>query len=284
MKKKRWRNGRMKLGFICLLTLFGSGFSNAWAADPTTRPILDQRFTLYGGVQFFDATGEFSSTEEGRPKVELDLNDLNLDENEISPVAGINFRLGKRWNLRLDYYGYHDDGKRRAGTSFNFGDLVVPLEARLDSSLDLDLYVANISFDVIHTEKARFGLGAGLHVADLDLDISASVAVGNMERSLGRSEENLTAPLPNVFVSGAYAITDTFILRYAGGWMSLSYDDWDGELWLGQAFLEYWPFQYVGIGAGYRYMSADVEYDSGDKKETYDVELPGPMVYLTVGF
>jgi hypothetical protein len=274
----------MKRIFICLLALLGSGFSNVWAAEGAPRPILDQYITIYGGAQFFDAKGEFSSTEEGRPKTELDLNDLDLNENDISPVGAINFRFFKRLNLRLDYYGYHQNGERSAGFSFNFGDLEVPIDARIKTSLDLDVYVANLSVDIIHTERARFGLGAGLHVADLDLDISASLRVANVESSLGKGSEDLTAPLPNLFATGAYAITDQLILRYAAGWMSLSYGDWDGELWLGQAFLEYWPLPYAGIGAGYRYLSADVNHDNGKRKEEYDVDLPGPIVYLTFGF
>lgn len=66
--------------------------------------------------------------------------------------------------------------------------------------------------------------------------------------------------------------------------MSMSYGDWDGSLYFANAFLEYWPFQYVELGAGYRYLAADVEYDPGHKKEEYDVALPGPMLYVTLGF
>ncbi len=73
-------------------------------------------------------------------------------------------------------------------------------------------------------------------------------------------------------------------LRYGGGGMSLSYGDWDGALYFANAFLEYWPFKYAGIGAGYRYVAADVTYDNGKKEETYDFALPGPVLYVTVGF
>ena len=60
--------------------------------------------------------------------------------------------------------------------------------------------------------------------------------------------------------------------------------DWDGSLWFVNAFLEYWPFKNAGIGAGCRYIDADVDYEPGHKKETYDFSLPGPVVYVAVGF
>ncbi len=64
----------------------------------------------------------------------------------------------------------------------------------------------------------------------------------------------------------------------------LNYGDWEGSLYFANAFVEYWPFRYAGLGAGYRYISVDVTYEPGHKKETYDVDLPGPVFYVTVGF
>jgi hypothetical protein len=42
------------------------------------------------------------------------LDDLDLDENQISPIAGAIFNFGERWSLRLDYFGFHDDAKKTA--------------------------------------------------------------------------------------------------------------------------------------------------------------------------
>ena len=81
-----------------------------------------------------------------------------------------------------------------------------------------------------------------------------------------------------------YAFTDKLLVRYGGGWMSLSYGDFDGKLMFANAFLEYWPFKYAGFGAGYRYVEADINYESGKKEEDYDVKLPGPVFYVTLGF
>lgn len=260
------------------------GFGSAWASDEAFNNVLDKRFLFYGGVIFHNADGEFSSTKEGRPDIEVDLDDLDLKENSASYSLGALVKFGKRWNLRLDYFGYHDDAKNEAEFGFDFDDVTVPVGARIDSNLDLDVYVVNLSYDIIHRERLRFGVGIGAHVADLDLEISAKVMVGGNEISLGEGHEDILAPLPNLYASGAYGFSDTVIFRYGGGWMSLNYKDYDGRLLFAQAFLEYWPFRYAGFGVGYRYVHVDVDYDPGNKKETYDVTLPGPTFYLTVGF
>ncbi len=64
----------------------------------------------------------------------------------------------------------------------------------------------------------------------------------------------------------------------------MSYDEWEGSYVFANAFLEYWPFKYAGFGAGYRYVHADIEYNSGEMTEKYDVKLPGPYLYVIFGF
>ena len=283
----------MRLMCICMAVVAWLGFTSAWAAEETSNKVaaeetsnkvLDKRFTFYGGVQVYTATGEFRSTKEGRPEIEVDLDDLDLKENKVSPIAGVIFNFGKRWNLRFDYFGYHDDDKTTADFSFDFDDVSIPVGAQIDSSFDLDVYVLNLAYNFIHTERARFGVGLGIHVADLDLKISATATVAGSEVSLGEGHEDFIAPVPNLYAYGAYDFTDRFVIRYGAGWMSMSYGDFDGSLYFANAALEYWPFQYVGLGLGYRFLKADVDYDPGNKTEHYDIKLPGPLFYLTVGF
>ncbi len=274
----------MKFMCICMAFVSWLGFTSAWAAEKTSKNVLDKQFTFYGGVQVYQAQGEFRSTKEGLPEISVDLDDLGLDENELSPIAGFNFTFGKRWKLRFDYFGYHDDSKTTADFSFDFDGVIFPVGASIDSSLDLDFYVLNLAYNFIHTEQARFGVGIGIHAADLNLKISGKITVAGNEISLGEGQEDFLAPIPNLYAHGAYAFTDRFLIRYGGGWLSLSYGDFDGSLYTAYAFLEYWPFQYVGFGLGYRYFRVDVDYDPGNKTEKIDVRFPGPVFYLTAGF
>jgi hypothetical protein len=144
----------------------------------------------------------------------------------------------------------------------------------------LDLYVINLSYNFYRSRRASFGVGLGIHLADVDLGITGSVN----GVTVASGDADVLAPLPNLYVNGAYAFTEKILLRYGGGGFSLTYSDWDGTLLFANAFLEYWPWQYVGFGAGYRYIDAEVDYDPGHKKEEYDFTLPGPVFYVTAGF
>ena len=271
------------VGFwLAIAIVFGS--TDTWAAEHTFTSPLDYRISVWGGAEFYNANGEFSSTKEGRPDIDLDLDDLDLEDNDVNAVLGAIINLGKRFTTRLDYFGYHNSSKTDAKFDFNFDDIIVPVGARIDSSLDMDFYVVNFAYNFISTRRARLGLGVGVHAADMDLEIAAKVTVGDQEKFIGEGHASILAPLPNLYVGGAYAFTEKFIARFGGGWLSLSSGDYDGRLLAADVDLEYWPFKYAGLGAGYRYMTIDFDYDDGDKEEEYNLSIPGPVLYMIFGF
>jgi hypothetical protein len=47
-------------------------------------------------------------------------------------------------------------------------EILLPVGARVDSSLDLDVYAANLAYNFIHSKRARFGVGAGVHAANFE--------------------------------------------------------------------------------------------------------------------
>lgn len=272
----------MRVFCICVAMVCLLGFSSAWAEEvKASRKPLDMRYTIYGGAQFFKMSGEFGYIRDGQPDIEVDEDDLGLDDTAISPIVGgvINF-WDNRLTLRLDYFGYHDDATETNEFRFEFDDIVFNVGVELDSSVDLDLYVANLSYNFIRTKRARLGLGLGVHAADLDIEIKGKLN-GN---TFGTGEADLLVPVPNIYVMGSYAFTDKFLFRGGAGGLSMSVGDYSGHLWFANAFLEYWPWQHVGFGGGLRYLDADIEYDPGNKKETYKFTLPGPVAYVTAGF
>jgi hypothetical protein len=68
----------MKSIGIWIVVLACLGFSSAWAKEQTFNSALDQRFTFYGGAQFFQAEGKFKNTVEGEPDVGVHLADLDV--------------------------------------------------------------------------------------------------------------------------------------------------------------------------------------------------------------
>ncbi len=274
----------MKIFGIFIIFILSFICANVWAAEQNFESPLDYRFSVYGGAEFYNANGEFSSTKEGRPDIDLELDDLDLDDDDVNAIFGAVINFGKRFTTRLDYFGYHNSSKTDAKFNFNFDDIIVPVGARIDTSLDMDFYVVNFAYNFISTRQARIGLGVGVHAADMDLEIAAKVAVADKEKFIGEGHASVLAPLPNFYLGGAYAFTEKFIARLGGGWLSLSSGDYDGRILAADVMLEYWPFKYAGLGAGYRYITIDFDYDDGEKEEEYNLSIPGPLLYVIFGF
>ena len=271
-----------KIGiWLAVLVVACLSFTSASAQEQAFNSPVWKRLTLYGGAQFYQAEGKFKYVREGQPDVGVDLDDLGLSEDEISPVVGaIAHFWNRRLTLRFDYFGYHDDANATAEFEFDWDGQTIPVNSALDSNLDIDMYVINLGYNFIRTDRAKLGVGLGIHAADLDVGITGTL--NGVTVASGHAE--VLAPLPNIYLQGAYAFTENFMARGTAGGFSLSYGDWDGSMYFIAAYLEYWPWKHVGFGAGYRYIDVDVDYDPGHKTETYDFALPGPLVYLAVGF
>ena len=143
------------------------GFSTAQEEEQPFNSKIQKRFTLYGGAQFYNIDGEFTNTVEGQPDVSVDEDDLGLDDDKITPVAGAvtNF-WNRRLTLRFDYFGYHDDANAKADFEFDWDGETIPVNADLNSNLDLDIYAINLSYNFIRSDRTRLGVGLGVHLAD----------------------------------------------------------------------------------------------------------------------
>ena len=276
----------MKPFIVCFAFLFGIGSTVCMADSDVQNPYLYERFTLKGGILHHSATGEFSYKKDGKKKIDVDLDDLGLDEEENSLFVDAQLRLSKRFSLNAGYFGYHESGKNRSTFGFDFGDITIPINATTDSEIDLDVYYVNLGYSVYSSANTEVGIGIGVHGADFSLQISAEAdSVGQLPPVyLGEETEDLLAPLPNLYFFASRALKDNILLHLNGGWMSLTYDDYDGNLFFARASIDYRFKKHFGIGGGYSYYDFDVEYDPGGKVETYDVKFHGPLVYLILGF
>ena len=99
----------MKVIAIFMVILYWLGLPSAWADEQASDNVLDKRFTFYGGAQAYQADGKFGFIEEGEPDIKVDLDDLGLDEDEVSIIAGGIINFGRKWTLRVDYFGYHEE-------------------------------------------------------------------------------------------------------------------------------------------------------------------------------
>jgi hypothetical protein len=242
--------------------------------------------SLRAGYLFFSADGSFARWKEGGVPVYVDLDTVGINDDDQNLFAGVTWNIGDRWALRLDAFGFHNDGTRVANVDFEYGDTAVSIGSRVDGKLDLDIYMLNLGYRFIDRDRWEFGAGAGVHYISLDYGFRTSVEVQGapVGRPLVEERSDERFPVPNVYTWSSYRFTEQLRLALDGGWLSANYGDYDGQIYFVRAALEYDFSNHLGVGAGYWHTDFDVDRDTGTKLESYNVKLPGPQFYLKARF
>jgi hypothetical protein len=253
-------------------------------AAESLHPWLDRRVTVFVGAVNFDVDATMAKWTEGERVDYVNLGRLGVPESDADLWARVSARVGSRWQVGLDYFTIDVAGGRAVNFEFEFGDLVVPVGASVDTSLDADFYVLSINYAFYRSDRLELGAGLGVHGVGLKYDLFAEARAGSVVRTLGEEEDDFLAPLPNAAVYGAYAFTPKLLGQLKGGWISLSYDEYDGELLALHAQLAYRLSGRVSVGLGYSMFDFDVERNRGIRRESYDLDLQGPRVFLGMVF
>lgn len=252
------------------------------------KPHFGDTFTIGLGGMDHRGKATLAVTRPDAPVDKLTFTDLGLD-NETQVFWGdFNWQFAERWKFRLNYSSFDAKGEKIQTTGGNFDDLEWAVGARLSTDFEMELYIADLTWDFLKTENGHLGLGFGLHAVDLDLglvvEVGASIDDDDAFVEVGRDATSVLAPLPNLSLSGGYQIGEQVYLHGSMGFLSLSYDKYDGNLFSARASVEWRPWEHFGLGAAYQFVEVELEVDQSNSQEYYDFQFYGPVLFLSVGF
>ena len=266
---------------------FGSILSTTvFAAGGAVNPVLDDAFTFKLGASWLKADGTFSSTIKGEPTDKISTGDLNVDDTNTQAAVSFRWRFTERWRLTFDYLGLDNDGKvRQEFNDFQFGDIKASGFLEVKTKFETDFYIAQVGYSLLKNERAELGIGAGAHVINFDTRVKVSGGIDDVGSGSVQSDSvNLTAPLPNVLGFGTYAFTPKLSMEGSVGWFGLDYNDYSGHLLALTANLDYRITRNFGVGVGYNYFDMDLTIKHKSRKDKYDLDYKGPVVYMAAGF
>lgn len=229
-----------------------------------------------------------AATRPDAPVDKLKFSDLGLANKTDVFWGDLNWRFAERWKFRLNYSSFDAAGQKVQTVGGNWNDLDWAVGARLSSDFEMELYIADLTWDFLKTENGHLGMGAGLHAVDLDLglvlEVGASVGDEGDFIEVDSDSTSVLAPLPNLSLIGGYQIGDSVYLQASLGLLSLKYKEYDGTLFSARGAVEWRPWQHVGLGAAYQYVDLTLDVDKDARQEYYDFQFYGPVLFLSVGF
>jgi hypothetical protein len=257
----------------CALSLIAST-----AEAQEIHPDLTDTWQFTASALFQNSDASVSSTGILQNVRTLDLEDLGMDDSTIVPQLSARWRFSDRWILNFAYSDFSLDGRQAIDSSFDYGDTTFPLNASLDTELSLSAIVVALDYVIFKSDKAEFGIGAGLHGLNLDLQLDGDLN-GN---DVAESQSDFLAPLPNLRAFGRYAITPKIITNIQVGWMGADIENYSGDFLVASAGIRYQVSRQWSVGLNYQLTTIDFEVGGGRNEEVYDVELDG--IALSVRF
>ena len=257
-----------------------------WAEHPR----FGGTFSFSIGGMEHKGDGSISSTRETLPLDKLTFTDLGLGDDTGIGWARLVWQFAESWQFSLTYASFDASGFSTASESGNFDGTEWEIGASLTSSLDIEFFVVDVTWDFLKTEKGRLGVGAGIHATDFDFDLLVEVfgSIGGEGGEdlivIGREDASELAPLPNLTLGGSYRLAENVYFDAGIGWLSLSYDRYEGRLFAARSSFEWRAWKNVGFGLGYQHVDIMVDVDGSRSTERYDLEFYGPILFMSVGF
>ena len=187
-------------------------------------------------------------------------NDLNLGDRETIPSLDFEWQIAKRHRLAGRYQGISNGSNAQALTDIDWGDETIPVDADISLSFDLTQFFIDYTFYPWVKERWALGFGIGFRWMDLSTSLAWTLDTGVVEE--GRTNADVSAPLPYIYFEYRRLLTDHWRMILGGGWLEITVGDVNGGQYIGRAGFEYLLGKRWAVGGAVNYAAVDVTADN----------------------
>ncbi len=268
----------------------------AAAADAPdgSAPFLQDRFSFWLGGFFANVDSQIRlDSSSGAPGDEIDFEDtLGLEDSKSSGFGGFRWRISRRNLVEFELVQLNRSGLVEGITEPLFiGQHEIRVGGRIETDFDVTIGRLTYGYSVLDTDTSELALKAGLHLTKLHTLLRLSGAVFKdgvpvgTPSSVVEEGEDVTAPLPHIGASYAYAFTPKLGLRAQGLAFAIKLSGYEGTLLDLGLDLQYRPWRRFGVGAGMRYFNITVDDNrDSDSLGRFMYEYFGPVIYGVYSF
>jgi hypothetical protein len=244
---------------------------------PNHPALTDPFFIALGAYYPRSATTAFFSPSGGGTGIGIDFEDtLGLSEREGTLNMLARWRFGERWRLEFENFSLKRSATRSLAVDVVWGGINYTVGTEINTTFDITDTRLTVGYSFFKRKDKELGIGLGLHMTELNASLNAA--------SLGESASDVLAPLPVVNFYGLFGLTDEWAVSVRGDWLSLSYDDYTGEIRSLGFDVLYQPFENIGFGLGTRTLTIDVGIDSPNWSGSANLIYQGPLAFVNVSF
>ena len=269
--------------FLALVMMFMVTTNHVYAED-----VVPDKFKIsIGGYSLIRNDATMSLTE---PNLGVGISispqdTLGLETEQTVLRLDGHYRFTKTHALTYSWYRISSDGKKTLEDQFDWLDedeneITIPVGAKVETTLDFDVYKLGYLWSFHHTDKVEMAVGAGLHITRIDIGLRTDTTSSGIDAS----DASTSLPLPVLSFSIKYKVTPKFGWSLKSQWFALEYDDWDGLYTDITMAMEYRVFKNVGLGTGLASNNLEIRENTSDHKFKYENRITGVMIYVATYF
>jgi len=211
---------------------------------------------------------------------------LGLDiENTVLRIDGY-YRFRPQHALTYSWYNINSNGAKRLEEEISWVDqegneIIIPVNAEVLSNLSYDIFKVGYLWSFHRTDKVELGVGAGLHITRLGLDLDASVTVPPAQAA---SNVDTTVPLPVISFVLKYHVTPKFHWYLSAEAFALKFDKWAGSYRDTTIGMEYRFWKHVALGVGLSSNSLEIEEDDPEAELRFENTISGALITIVTYF
>lgn len=228
-----------------------------------------------------EASGHIAAAAPGNPLQPNDVEGaLDLGKDDAAPGVRADFEFGTP-HLVVSLASTETDGDGTLTGQLSDDGVVLPIGTDVATDVQLGVYSAIVTFDVVPGAMFELGPGLGVHVVDLDADVR-SRNPGNP----GTVSLETTVPIPVLALQGGFAYERLRVHGLVSG-MHIAADGDEATFYdvdVGARVRLFGNSPSFALGLGWRYTRLDAEYEDDDDNADVDLKLSGPYVGLSIAF
>jgi hypothetical protein len=248
---------------------------------PEYHPFLGDKFNL--GIGLFWPEKSIKVRVDGTvPEEQVDFGEtFRLDDRESTGSMMFKWKFGEKWQFQGQYWSVDTTGGAVLDEDVEWEDVI--FKAGTFANAGFDISIARIYFGRTFSSspKHEFGIGGGVHWMELGSFIEGQIESSEGSTEFYRGSVSADFPLPNIGGWYSYSWSPRWLVMARLDWLSVSYGDYSGGLWNGQAGINWAPFRHFGIGFYYNVFEIDVDIDKTDWRGNAETTQHGPFLALT---
>ncbi|MBA3686042.1 MAG: hypothetical protein H0W72_12505 [Planctomycetes bacterium] len=224
------------------------------------------------------ADGSVAYSEGGGTATRFDLEELDVDNRELAPMVDVQVRFPVLFDIAVGGHRYATDGDATLTRSFTFGGITYNAAERVHTDVDLlDAYAEVLVRLPIPGDLVVAGLGLAGHYVGAEIEVTSQTS-GQRERL----DEDL--PIPAVAARVQLNLPASIGIEAAGHFLAIATDKADGRFLDLRGQVSWRPIPWLGLAAGYRYLSYGVAFETNDQDTDVDLTFAGPYAALVAQF